>query len=121
MKGLELARQYYEEYGKNMLQTEFEDLLPYLAVGLAGGGSECYGFDDETSKDHDFEPAFCIFLPNENIVDRKAEFQLERAYAKLPKQFMGFERNALNPVGGSRHGVIRMDEFFLAKTGTISN
>ena len=120
MKGLELARKYYEKYGKEMLEKEFPDVLPYLAVGLAGSGSECYGFDDETSKDHDFEPAFCIFLPGEDIIDRRTAFLLERAYAKLPKEFLGYERNTLNPVGGNRHGVIRMDEFFASKTGSAS-
>lgn len=118
MKGLELSRQYYEARGKEMLQTQFPDALPYLAVGLAGSGSECYGYDDETSRDHDFEPAFCIFLPGEDVIDRQTAFQLERAYAKLPKDFMGFTRSPVNPVGGSRHGVIRTDEFFLAKTGS---
>lgn len=120
MKGLELARKYYEKYGKEMLEKEFSDVLPYLAVGLVGSGSECYGFDDETSKDHDFEPAFCIFLPGEDIIDRRTAFLLEKAYAKLPKEFLGYERNALNPVGGNRHGVIRMDEFFASKTGSAN-
>lgn len=118
MKGLELARQYYEAYGSQMLQEQFSQVLPCLAVGLAGSGSECYGYDDETSRDHDFEPAFCVFLPGEDVVDRRTAFLLERAYAKLPKQFMGFERSPLDPVGGSRHGVIRMADFFLAKTGS---
>jgi len=118
MTGLDLARQYYEAFGKEMLQRDFHEILPYLAIGLAGSGSECYGYDDKISRDHDFEPGFCIFLPGENIVDRKTAFQLERAYAKLPKEFMGTERSPLNPVGGNRHGVIRMEEFFLEKLGT---
>lgn len=118
MKGLELAKQYYETYGKEMLQTQFSQVLSNLAVGLVGSGSECYGYDDEISRDHDFEPAFCIFLPGEDVVDRRTAFLLERAYAKLPKTFMGLTRSPVNPVGGSRHGVIRMEEFFLAKTGS---
>ncbi len=118
MKGLELARQYYETYGIEMLREQFADVLPYLAIGLVGSGSECHGFDDETSQDHDFEPGFCIFLPEEAVIDRRTEFLLERAYAKLPKEFMGYERTPLSPVGGNRHGVLRMEEFFLAKTGT---
>lgn len=118
MKGLELARQYYEVCGKEMLQTQFPAVMPFLAIGLVGSGSECYGYDDETSRDHDYEPAFCIFLPGEDVVDRQTAFRLERAYAKLPKEFMGLKRNRVNPVGGSRHGVIRMADFFLAKTGT---
>ena len=118
MKGLDLAQQYYETYGKEMLQQQFSHVLPYLAIGLAGSGSECYGYDDETSRDHDFEPAFCIFLPGEDVVDRRTAFQLERAYAKLPKEFMGFKRSPIDPVGGSRHGVIRMADFFSDKTGS---
>ncbi len=118
MKGLELAKQYYEAYGIEMLREQFADVLPYLAIGLAGSGSECCGYDDETSQDHDFEPGFCIFLPEEAVIDRRTEFLLERAYAKLPKEFMGYERTPLNPVGGNRHGVLRMEEFFLTKTGT---
>lgn len=117
MKGLELAQKYYEAYGREMLQ-QFSHVLPFLAIGLAGSGSECYGYDDETSRDHDFEPAFCIFLPEEDVVDRRTAFQLERAYAKLPKEFMGFKRSPIDPVGGSRHGVIRMADFFSAKTGS---
>ncbi len=118
MKGLELSKAFYEAYGKEMLEKDFPELLPFLAVGLAGSGSECYGFDDEASRDHDFEPAFCIFLPDEDIIDSKTEFKLERAYAKLPKEFMGFKRSPLNPVGGNRHGVIRTSDFFASKTGS---
>ena len=56
MNGLELAAAYFEEYGRPMLESEFPQLLPYLAVGLVGSGSECFGFDDDISRDHDMEP-----------------------------------------------------------------
>lgn len=117
MNGLELARGYYEEYGKPMLETEFSDLLPLLTVGFVGSGSEHYGFDDETSRDHDFEPGFCIFLPGEDIVSRRQEFLLERAYAKLPKTYRGFARQPLSPVGGNRNGVIRIADFYEKAVG----
>lgn len=117
MKGLELARKYYEEFGKPMLEEQFPDLMPYIATGLAGSGSECLGYDDDTSSDHDFEPGFCIFLPSEDIIDRRAAFKLERAYAKLPKEFEGYTRSMMDPVGGSRHGVIRTADFYRDKTG----
>ena len=118
MKGIELSKEYFEAFGKEVLETEFSAALPLLAVGLVGGGSECLGFDDKVSTDHDFEPGFCIFLPDEETVDRRTAFLLERAYAKLPKEFMGFIRSPLNPVGGNRHGVIRMEDFFLEKVGS---
>ena len=116
MKGLELSRRYYLEYGKPMLESGFAELIPLIAVGLVGSGSECFGYDDDISADHDFEPGFCILLPDESKLDRKAEFALERAYAKLPKEFLGYRRSLLAPVG-KRHGVIRMEDFFKEKTG----
>lgn len=118
MKGLELSEKFYLEFGAPMLRENFANILDLIAVGLAGSGSECFGYDDDISQDHDFEPGFCIFIPDEKVVDSRTEFALERAYSKLPKEFMGFKRSPLDPVGGNRHGVIRMSEFFKAKTGT---
>lgn len=118
MKGLELSRQFYNECGKPMLEQNFAHLLPFVAAGLAGSGSECYGFDDEISQDHDLQPDFCIFLPSEDIVSRKDAFELEKAYAKLPKEFKGHKRNNLSAVGGNRHGIIRISDFIKEKTGS---
>ncbi len=118
MRGLELAQQYYESFGRPMLEQSFPDLIPLLSAGLIGSGSECFGFDDEVSRDHDFEPGFCLFLPGEETVDRRRAFQLERAYAKLPAEFDGLRRSRTAPVGGARHGVIRLQDFLLEKTGT---
>lgn len=118
MKGLELSKKFFYEYGKPMLD-EFPDLLPYIAVGLVGSGSECYGYDDELSTDHDFSPEFCIFLPDESVVDRRSAFLLERAYLKLPKEFMGYKRAIPDAVGEPRHGVIRISDFLINKTGTM--
>ena len=117
MNGLELSKAFYEQFGAPMLHEQFPDEEKYIAVGLLGSGSECLGFDDEISQDHDFEPGFCLLLPGEDVIDRRTAFQLERAYAKLPKEFMGFRRSALAPVGGARHGVLRTSEFFTEKVG----
>lgn len=118
MNGLDLSRQYFETHGLPMLQEQFPELLDQIAAGLAGSGSECFGYDDALSRDHDFEAGFCLFLPGEDIIDHQAAFRLERAYAKLPGEFMGFRKSAMNPVGGSRHGVIRAAEFLREKTGS---
>ena len=118
MKGLELSRAYYESFGAPMLRAQFPELLPQIAVGLFGSGSECFGFDDAVSPDHDFEPGFMILLPGEDTVDRRAAFALERAYAKLPKEFMGFSRSLTNPVGGPRRGVLRTADYFTERIGS---
>ena len=118
MKGIELSEKFYLEYGAPMMHEHFPELEGIVAVGLAGSGSECFGYDDEISKDHDFEAGFCLFLPDESIVDRKSEFALERAYSKLPREFMGYKRSIVSPVGGNRHGVVRISDFFKDRTGT---
>ncbi len=117
MNGLELSKRFYKEVGEPMLSEQFPEVLPYLAVGLLGGGSECFGYDDALSRDHDFEPAFCLFLPEEDLVDRRTAFRLERAYAALPNEFLGFFRQRHGAVGGNRHGVLRLGEFLENKTG----
>lgn len=118
MNGLELSKAYYKEFGEGMLKERFPDLSERIATGLIGSGSECLGYDDEISRDHDFEPGFCIFIPGEDVVSSRECFLLERAYAKLPDEFMGFKRQQVSPVGGNRHGVIRLEDFFVQRIGS---
>lgn len=87
MKGLELARTYYMECGRAMIQEQFESYASHMTVGLCGEGSECFGFDDEISKDHDFGPAFCIWLDRE-VMEQIGE-DLMAAYEALPACFGG--------------------------------
>lgn len=116
MKGLELSKKFFMECGLPMLKTEFPDLVGKIAVGLIGAGSECFGYDDLVSTDHDFDPGFLIFIGND--IDDDTKFKLERAYAKLPRTYMGYERAVMSPVGGNRRGVKRVSEFLREKTGT---
>lgn len=116
MQGIQLAKQYYEAYGEAMLQEQFADVYDRIAVGLVGEGSECLGFDDAISQDHDFEPGFCLWITAEDAA--KFGFRLERAYAKLPKTFLGYTRAPLSPVGGNRHGVQIIEEFYEKYLGT---
>ncbi len=117
MKGLKIAEEYYEQYGAPMLREEFPELEGIVAVGLCGSGSECMGYDDDLSKDHEFEPGFIIFLPPEEVVDRRLAFRLERAYDKLPNEFMGLKRNKDVSFDTGRHGVVRAADFFRSKVG----
>ncbi len=120
MKGLDLSREFYKAFGEKMIAEKFPSVVQYIAVGLTGGGSQCYGYDDEISRDHDFEPEFCIFLPDENIVDEKTAFELQKEYEKLPREFAGFTRTATAPAGGRRNGVFRISEFFSRTVGSAT-
>ncbi len=116
MQGLEIAREFYLQYGKPMLEEQFADVIDRIAVGLVGEGSECFGFDDEISRDHDFEAGFCLWITEED--EKKFGFRLERAYAKLPKEFMGLKKSYVSPVGGNRHGVITVEDFYTRFLGS---
>ena len=123
MNGIEISRRFFEEYGMPML-SGFPDVRNLVSAALTGSGSECYGYDDDLSRDHDFEPGFCLFLPGEETVDRRTAFLLERAYAKLPQSFLGLQRSRMNPVGGNRHGVLRIADYYEqllgSSDGTVS-
>ena len=54
MRGIEEAKKLYEEKGKGMIHSLFPEYEGQIAVGLAGHGSECFSFDDDISRDHDF-------------------------------------------------------------------
>jgi len=117
MKGLELSRRYWEAFGVPLLDR-FPGLRDRLAAGLCGAGSECFGYDDDLSRDHDFDPGFVLFLPPGEEIDRRTLFQLERAYDTLPKEFEGVRRERMIPVGGRRRGVLDPGEFFRSRCGS---
>lgn len=116
MKGVELSEKYFEEFGKPMLEKDFPFLLPSLSAGLVGQGSECLFYDDDISKDHDFEPGFCIFL-NENDYEEYG-FALTKAYNRLPDEFSALSRQKLSPAGGNRHGIFSCKNFYESIIGT---
>lgn len=109
MKGLELSLSYYMEYGAPMIRNEFHEYEGRIAVGLVGPGSECYGFDDAISTDHDFGPAFCMWLTDEDH-DRIGD-KLTEAYSDLPEIFLGYKR-MVSAHGGGRVGVFRTGDFY---------
>ena len=85
MQGLELAKRYYEKVGRPMLERDFPELLPRLAAGLVGEGSECLGFDDAISQDHDFGAGFCLWFSAEDY--NQYGNALQDAYDRLPGEF----------------------------------
>lgn len=113
MKGLELAQAYYQEYEEQIREITGKDFIK-ISVGLCGQGSECFGFDDEISKDHDFGPGFCIFLDDES--KEKYGEKLEKFYEGLPKEFMGAMR-MVSSHGQGRVGVLSTKDFYFANLG----
>lgn len=115
MTGMELAKAYYETYGKKMIAEQFPKYENRIAVGLAGEGSECFGFDDAISRDHDFGPSFCMWLTKEDY--QVIAPQLRSAYLALPRDFYGYPPRKEEPFGGERVGVLCIDDFFRRQIG----
>ncbi len=109
MTGLELCRRYYEEYGQPMIAEKFPDYESCIAVGLVGKGSDCFGFDDVLSRDHDFGPRFVLWVTKE-VYDQIGK-ELQAAYENLPTSFMGIDRIETFH-GKDRCGVMIIEEFY---------
>ena len=115
ISGLELSKCYYETYGKAMLKEQFPEYADRVAAGLVGHGSECLGFDDMWSKDHDFGPGFCLWLTEKDY--EKVGQKMQEAYEALPKAFMGYPARNTSKRGGGRVGELRIPEFYEEFTG----
>ena len=115
ISGLELSKCYYETYGKAMLKEQFPEYADRVAAGLVGHGSECLGFDDMWSKDHDFGPGFCLWLTGKDY--EKVGQKMQEAYEALPKAFMGYPARNTSKRGGGRVGVLSIPEFYEEFTG----
>lgn len=112
--GMSLCRAYYETYGRPMIEEGFPEYRDKIAVGLAGEGSDCFGYDDELSRDHDWGPDFCLWVTGDTY--ERIGRQLQLAYERLPDSFRGFRRTT-TPGGTGRRGVQVIEEFYGRLTG----
>ena len=116
LKGLELSEQYYHELVEPAIRRSCPETLPHLAAGLVGEGSDCFGFDDGISKDHDWGPRVCLWL--QDAAYERFFHVLSSTLASLPDTFRG-ERFALRtPEAAGRQGVLRTGDFYSSFTGS---
>lgn len=115
MKGLPLAEAYFTSVGLQMIETLFPEYKLRIAAGLVGMGSECFGYDDDLSRDHDWGPGFCLWLEEDDF--RKFGTQLQRSYEALPTTFMGYHRQS-SAWGSGRVGVLEIGSFYSSFIGS---
>lgn len=114
LNGLTLCKGYYEEFGKPMIAENFPEYVSRIAVGLVGKGSDCFGFDDAQSRDHDFGPRFVMWVTRETY--EEIGEALQKAYEELPTAFLGVERIETFH-GRDRAGVMVIEDFYEKLTG----
>lgn len=116
MKGLEEARRFYEWALKAALEKELPDYVSRIAVGLCGHGSECFGFDDDISRDHDFETGLCLFLTRED--EEKIGYKLTRLYNRVKTEYCGTQLAHTSAIGANSQGVQVIGDFYRRYTGS---
>jgi hypothetical protein len=110
MQGLALSKLYYRELCAPMLESRFPALVGRIAAGLVGEGSECLGFDDELSRDHDWGAAVCLWLRRTDC--EESGEALRRALDELPKTFHGCPVREESRLGTERTGVWEIGRFY---------
>lgn len=116
---IDICQTFYETYGAKMIHEEFADYEARIAVGLVGEGSECFGYDDELSRDRDFTLGFCMWLSEEDY--RMIGATLQQSYEQLlvdfEKEFLvkneiELPENAVNRALPYRRGVSSVRAFY---------
>ena len=114
VRGIDICRKYYESFVRPMIEEQFPGYASRIAVGLAGEGSDAFGFDDELSRDHDWGPSVVLWISRKT--DDEIGDRLRDAYENLPGEIDGIKR-APYVRGKSRRGVQVIPEFFERLTG----
>jgi hypothetical protein len=86
--GLDIAKDYWLNWGQPWLASRHPDLLGSISVGLFSG-SDVLGADDELSRDHGWGPRFDVFRIDENSISNES-LQYEMISA-APAQWDGFQ------------------------------
>lgn len=86
MQGIELSRRFYTDVVAPFLDAAAPGLRH--AAAITGYGSELLGFDDETSKDHNWGPRVHVYLSQADF-NVQARLLLDAFAAAAPETFLG--------------------------------
>lgn len=89
--GMKIARDFFKNEVFPIFKEKFPNLIEKVAFGLVGQGSECFGFDDNISTDHDFGKRCCIWLDNKISLEikRNIEKSLININGKIQVYYIG--------------------------------
>ena len=110
MKGLKLSQKYFMDLALPLIERDFGQCMDRIAAGLVGDGSECFGFDDFISRDHDWGPNFCIWLTHEDYT--AVASKLQSLIDSLPETYEGFGPRRRSQWDEGRFGVFEIGNFY---------
>lgn len=110
----EKNRRFYNGYVAAMIHDKFPEYEGRIAVGIAGEGSDCFGYDDEISRDHDFGTGVCLWIPDGDM--DLYGYRLSIAYNELVDSAERSyfterlrERRGVMTIGGFYSGILHTD------------
>lgn len=109
MNGIGLSKKYFYDIAYPIFKKNCPEILDISSIGLVGEGSECFGLDDDISKDHDFGPGFCIWLRDDDVKIYKNK--IESLLEKMPKEFLGYKRID-SKIVDKRVGLFSVEDFY---------
>ncbi|MCR5684149.1 MAG: DUF4037 domain-containing protein [Lachnospiraceae bacterium] len=101
------SRRFYENQVAALIKERFTRYESRIAVGIAGEGSDCFGYDDFMSRDHDFGTGVCLWL-TDDAMDEFGE-ELAAAYDELVATLPGAN---LTSRLAERRGVMTVHDFY---------
>ena len=114
MNGMALCEDYFDCYGRPLLESLDQEVRAKIAAGVVGMGSECLGYDDHLSRDHDWGPGFSIWLGEDD--HRRFGERLQQRYHSLPQAHHGYRRKP-GVWSRDRTGVQQTQRFYQAYLG----
>jgi len=100
---LSRCKDFYKKYGIEMIHKNFPEYEARIAVGMVGEGSDCFGFDDKISTDHDYDVGFCMWLTDDDY---------SAIGDKLQESYENLISDATSQRFMSRRGVFKTSEFY---------
>ena len=112
---IEQSRIFYEERLAKAIERDFPEFADRIAVGIVGEGSDCFGYDDLISQDHDFGVGVCLWLTDEDAP--KIGNDLQNVYSRELSEWIRSETaTSVNPDHSirlnQRRGVQSIRQFY---------
>ena len=101
------SRNFYKNKVANMIHEKFPEYENRIAVGLVGEGSDCFGYYDSISRDHDFGTGVCLWLDDKDYyeIGERLSYEYDKiAYADTD--------HGLSARLKERRGVMSIHDFY---------
>ena len=103
----ENSKNFYHKQIEPMIKEKFPAYENRIAVGLVGEGSDCFGYYDSISRDHDFGTGVCLWLTDEDYFKIGQELSYE--YDRIA---YGDSNHGLSKRLQERRGVMTIHDFY---------